>query len=290
MTVMKAPVGADPVNLFDDLVRNLPLDEEVTRQLEREWVEQRLPAMPSDLEEFDREITNREARYEGFLMFLYVLRSRLTGGNLRDALIAARPACDPMDARGTRDSRGRVILMRSEKAEAFNADFPHPDDYPNGALSFEYRLAYRAAEIRMAQAKRICMTSCPLQRVCLASAVTEWSNEDATALAREHAQEIAKSRAKEVSEYEYLDVSTETVRGGWGPRGRDKIENTFHFWRRAYEQSAARLNHKPIRDGQIQRMPVEEISWPAYVFEPRRGNHLTVQQLRELDSLAMTIK
>jgi hypothetical protein len=268
----EASLGVDAAGLFDELLKDIPA----------------LPTVPKDLEEFDRPISPNEARFEGFLAFLHVHRSNLAGTQLRDRLVAHRPACDSADPRGTRDSRGRVILLPGEKEAAFNADYPHPDDYPDPVSNFDYQLALRETEIGVAHAKRICMTLCPLQRVCLASSLVEWTPAMAFALAKEHAREMEKSAGAQHFTFEDFSMSTETVRGGWGPGARAKIERSFHHWRRRYEQSALKLGHEAeCVDAQSQT--VEEIDWPRFTREPLRGD-LNIKQLTTIDRLASVLK
>lgn len=276
----------EPISdLFAELVEGIPTAEEYIKA----EIEAALPKMPQDLEEFDREIKRDETRFEGFISFLYVLRSQLRGGGIRDELLSQPAACDSEDPRGTRDSRGNVILLRSEKQAAFDADFPHPEDYDDSEHNADYQAALRATEIGMAHAKRICMTACPMQRVCLAAALVEGSAYRTHQIALEQAREIAKCQGAPVGPTDEFYYSTETVRGGWGPGARVKILNSFNFWRRAYEQSAIRLGYEADYSVPGPQQAVEEIDWPAFASRPLNNDKLTIEELQAMNRLALTI-
>lgn len=194
-------------------------------------VEDAIPPMPSNLVQYDVEITNEIARTEARAVFQIWLTNILTGQTILDNDIVT--VCNEVD-----------------NLEIFFPNWPYKEKFAeqdsNGKMipgtewnSIEYRRLYRLGEITTAEAKSEC-TVCPFRVQCLTTAI---------------------GFDKIIVDDDQVDkvIGVEGIWGGWGLGPREKISNQFHNLRRKYQAGRRSIEAGYEGKKKYKGMPANEI-------------------------------
>ena len=199
---------------------------------------------------------------------------------MRGFIKGSRVACDPLDPRGTLPEAGRSVLTPAEKLVAFDAEVSAEEADLN-LSDIEFQEAERETMIAAGQAKRICFESCPVRYACLSSSLIECESD----------ARLFRSLDRAGGELclDLIPPMAATVRGGWGPEARLKIDRARRAWRRRYREDARLLGHTPSSGAGIAKQDPDVIPWPDFVLDPI-PEQLTLEQLLDIDRLASIIR
>lgn len=154
--------------------------------------------VPTELQEFDRGITDDEIEVNGRAAFVGWLTARL-----KNQLVTtpAPPFTTACEEEATMPDANLAMFGEIKVRANFFPEHPDPEDFQDGEANLEYRRQVHNADLGTAYAKIAC-DSCPIRKECLTSSIVNFE--------------------------EY------GVWGGWSAGARSYIHDHFKSLRKAY--------------------------------------------------------